>query len=400
MFNSYVIFLISILLISTNYWSQDSLRKDWRARIPINETGFIEFNQYIQYWNVLSLRYTNSDSDPRLDPHIRRGRLGISGRLNEQWLFNASFAYDGVGKDPLTTSAGIPNAEDNQTFFPRDILFTYRHHPLLNITAGYFRPRVGKESIYSSSFNISQEKGFPSYQPRFHITGRGIGRETGMNIGGLVTKSKFSLLYDVGLFDPNHPSIRGNGVIWSPLLAGRTVIMLGDREMTEYLTTYFQSGYGQRKGISVGGSWAYQSRTDLFRNNGLLAAEMQLNWGSLDVVTEYMWMFRETHEFGAYNRTIDNCFVAKASYSWIIKNKTILQLCAMYTGESPDIQFTSGRNNFTGAIYQRQWASGLNWLINRDKLKLGLHISGGTRTTLDNEKGQYLYLNPSVQFMI
>lgn len=362
--------------------------------------GYIELNQYIQYWNVVTLRNADTDVDPRIDPHIRRGRLGLSGRMGDHWLFNASFAYDGIGKDSSTTSAGIPNAEDNQTFFPRDILLTYRAHPLLNFTIGYFRPRAGKESIYSSSFNISQEKGFPSYQPRFHITGRGIGRETGINIGGLMERRNFSWLYDLGFFDANHPNIRGGGPLWSPLFAGRTVFMFGDREMTEYLTTYFQSGYGQRKGISIGGSGAYHAQSNLFRNNGIVAAEFQLNYGPLDVVGEYMWMFRDSPEGGGYRQTIDDCFVIKAAYNIIVQHKSIVQFCVMYSGETPDGYLGTGRNNFTNAIFQRQWATGVNWLVNRDKLKFGLHISGGERTTFDFDRGRFLYVNPSVQVMM
>ncbi len=392
--------LIAVLCFFSTLHAQDSLRTDWRARIPLNDIGFIEVNQYIQYWNVMSLRYTKFDADPRMDTHIRRGRLGVSGRMGEKWLFNASFAYDGIGKDSLTTSAGIPNAEDNQNFFPRDVLLTYRAHPLFNFTIGYFRPRAGKESIYSSSFNISQEKGFPSYQPRFHTTGRGIGRETGVNVGGLLQSKHFSWLYDVGIHDPNHPSIRGGGPIWSPLIAGRTVFMFGDREMKEYLTTYFQSGYGQRKGISIGGSGVYQAKTNLFRNNGFLAAECQVNWGPWDFVGEYIWMFRETQRLNGYKQTVDDCFVAKAAYNVIIQNKSILQFCVMYTGETPDASFDSGRNDQTNSIFQRQWATGVNWLINRDKLKLGLHVSGGERTTFDFERGRYLYINPSIQVMM
>lgn len=391
-----------LLLQSRCFYAQDSLLGDWSARIPINKNnGFLDINQYIQYWNVITLKYADEGNQTRVDPHIRRGRLGVSGRLNDKILFNASFAYDGIGKDSLSTSAGIPNAEDNQTFFPRDILMTYRAHTLFNITIGYFRPRAGKESIYSSSFNISQEKGFPSYQPRFHITGRGIGRETGINIGGLVSGDNFSVLYDVGMFDPTHPSIRGNGTSWSPLLTGRTVLMLGEREMTEYLTTYFQSGYGLRKGASIGGSFAFQPETSLFRNNGFMGIDLQLNWGNLDLIGEYLWMFRESlNSLNEFDQTVDECFVAKAAYNITLKNKQLLQICAMYSGESPDSSLDPLRNLYTNSIFQRQYATGINWLLNRDKLKLGLHFSWGERTNSSSNTGDFMYINPSIQFMM
>ncbi|MBX2945386.1 MAG: hypothetical protein KF725_06100 [Cyclobacteriaceae bacterium] len=159
---------------------------EWRARINLPNRGYLDVNMYIQWWNVVTLDYAGLENNPRYDMFIRRGRLGTSGRIHPKVFFNASFAYDGVGKDSISAAAGVPNAEDNSTFFPRDIFITYEFHKLLNITTGYFRPRAGKESIYSSSFNISQEKSWASFQPRIHMVGRGIGRETGLNIGGLL----------------------------------------------------------------------------------------------------------------------------------------------------------------------------------------------------------------------
>jgi hypothetical protein len=392
--------LCLLWMLSPSIYAQNPLFKDWAARIPISDSGFIEVNQYIQFWNVISLRYSGLEADPRLDPHIRRGRLGVSGRLSSKVLFNASFAYDGVGKDPFTTAAGVPNAEDNTTFFPRDIQMTYRAHPLLNITTGYFRPRAGKESINSSSFCISQEKGLPSFHPRIHITGRGIGRETGINVGGLYTGSSFSLLYDVGIFDPNHPAIRGNGPIWSPLICSRMVFMLGDREMTEYLTTYFQSGFGERKGASVGFSHAYQSRTNLFRNNGFWGTDLQINWGPLDVVGEWLWLYRDSPlNDGSSLRTIDQSYEIKAAWNVPDKWGGAWQFCVMYTGDKSDAMFAQRVNPFTQATPHTQWSGGVNWLLNRNKLKLGLHIANGRRVgngVFDN----YTYLNPSLQFMM
>ncbi len=384
------------------------LQQDWRARVPLNNHGgFLEVNQYLQYWNVVTLRSTAPQFSPRFDSFVRRGRLGVSGRLNEHILFAAGFSYDGIGKDSLTASAGVTNAEDNTTFQLRDVYFLWRKNRIFNVSFGYFRPRVGKESIYSSSFNVSQEKGFPSYQPRFHLVGRGIGRETGLNIGGILDVGRSALLYDVGLFDNNHPDIRGAGPAWSPMVTGRLMLMLGDHEMTEYNLVYFQSGFGLRKGVSIGLNGSYQHLTNRFRNNGMIGADIQINWKQLDLLGEYNLLYRnnltpeETRFKPVQSRfTYDQVYVIKGAWNTLLENKTLLQYCLMYTGEiADDGETTSAINPFTQARTQAQWAAGVNWLINRDRLKLGLHVVTGTVKALaPNER--YTYINPSVQFMM
>ncbi len=327
---------------------------------------------YIQWWNVVTLDYAGLDINPRYDMFIRRGRLGTSGRIHPKVFFNASFAYDGVGKDSLSAAAGVPNAEDNSTFFPRDIFVTYELHRLLNITTGYFRPRAGKESIYSSSFNISQEKSWASFQPRIHMVGRGIGRETGINVGGLLQRKKISILYDVGVFDTNHPLIVGNNTIWSPLFTGRAVFMFGQPEMTQYTLTYFQSGYGLRKGISFGVNGTYQKETERFYDNSVMGVDMQLNYGPFDFLAEYDWLYRKNRSDPTSDQFLvstDRMLTLKAGFNVLRDNGRIWQVVAMFSNEIVDDVFAQQEfNPFTLAQNQYLWEAGVNYLIMRINL--------------------------------
>lgn len=377
-----------------------SLLEDWRARFALPNGGHIDVNLYIQWWNVLSLRFAGYDGPPRYDMFIRRGRLGTTGRITPRIFYNATFAYDGVGKDSLSAAAGVPNAEDNTTFFPRDVFITYSVHPLLNITTGYFRPRAGKESFYSSSFVISQEKSWASFQPRFHLVGRGIGRETGVNVGGLQLWRGFGLLYDVGVFDCNHPRIVGDNSIWTPLLTGRIVAFFGDPEVTEYTLTFVQSGYGQRKGLSIGANAGYQSRTQLFRDNAMVGIDAQLNYGPLDVLFEYNWMYRKNTLNGAgFLPTTDRMLTFKAGWNFLLPGQTILQAVFMYSDERADAQFADRQNPFTGSDAQHVIDIGVNYLLRRDRLKLGLHYFSGAKDVFA-PLAPYRYVNASVQFMM
>jgi len=398
--------LILLWFLSNTLLGKDSdstlhkLAQGHRARTELGNGSYIDLNFYLQWWNVVTLDYAGENLPARYDMFVRRGRLGVSGKLQNKLFYNFSFAYDGVGKDSLSASAGIPNQEDNTTFFPRDIFFCYQFHPLLNLSMGYFRPKAGKESIYSSSFGISQEKSWASFQPRIHIVGRGIGRETGINIGGLLAKKKGGFLYDVGIFDTNHPLIIGDNSLWSPLLTGRFVAYIGDPEYKEYPVTYLQSGYGERKGLSIGINGTYQGETQVFVNNSLLGVDAQLNYKQLDLLFEYNWLLRDSKRFllNPYF-TQDEFLTLKAAWNFIQKNGTIIQPSIMFSSVWVDKTMFQNQNAFTAAISQEVVGLGVNWLISRDKLKLGLHYYTGARYNFTQNQG-YSYINASMQFMM
>lgn len=377
----------------------------WRARINLSDSGFVDFLQYFQLWNVVTLKSAESELAPRLDTYLRRARFGLGGQINSKALFYVGFTYDGIGKDSLSASAGTPNPNDNLTFSIRDAFFTYKFKTLFNLTAGYFRPRAGKESIYTSAFNISQEKGQPSFHPRIHMVGRGIGRETGINLGGFKKGKKNSFLYDVGIFDPNSPIIRGDNSIWSPLFTARAVWMIGDPEIETYQMVYSQSGFMERKGVSFGANATYQKKTSIFKNNMVYGLDAQLNYGPLDFVAEHLWLYRESANVVAPQVTHDKSYVVKGAWNFALPKSQILQLSVMQTATMPDKNFRKeGFNPFTKANLHQEIAGGLNWLIKRNRLKLGLHYVNGKRQFFDKlgigKIGNFSFINPSLQWMM
>ncbi len=396
-------FALYLIMSFVNVLSQPI--PNWRARLQLSDSGFVEFLQYFQIWNTITLKTPFSSSTPRFDTYIRRARFGLGGQISSKASFYASFYYDGIGKDSLTASLGNPNPEDNGKFSVRDVFFTYKFSELLNLTIGYFRPRAGKESIYTSAFNISQEKGQPSFHPRIHMVGRGIGRETGINLGGLALGNKFSLLYDLGIFDPNHPSIVGDNSIWSPLFTARILCMIGDPEMNSYQLVYNQSGMMNRKGLSIGANVTFQKRTSLFRNNMVYGGDFQLNYGSLDLLGEYLWLYRESVVNNTYFITRDNSYVIKGAWNFDLRNGQLLQFSIMHSATTPDKMYNNtGFNPHTKASLHKDFAIGVNWLIVGNRLKLGLHFVESKRHFKNNSgvdsQGIFRYINPSIQWMM
>ena len=107
----------------------------------------IEITQSLQLWDVHTFESLgNQILESRNDLYIRRGRLGVKGYLQKNVSFNVAFAYDGIGRDKNTAGNGSPNPDDNHDFFLWEAFTMWEYKPLLNITAGYFRPQLASTS--------------------------------------------------------------------------------------------------------------------------------------------------------------------------------------------------------------------------------------------------------------
>jgi hypothetical protein len=90
----------------------------------------------------------------------------------------------------------------------------------------------------------------------------------------------------------------------------------------------------------------------------------------------------------------------KGAWNFRLSNGTIVQAVAMYSDEQVDRLFALAHENpFTRALDQYVVEAGVNWLLNRDRLKLGLHYFYGNRPLFGSDSG-YSYVNTSLQFMM
>jgi hypothetical protein len=132
--------------------------------------------QMVQVWNVYTIDNGTTGYDARNDVYIRRGRIGVKGKLAKNIKFKVWFAYDNLGKDPYSASTGGKNYETNakvkinnktykvkgltnREFYIWDAIWTWvADKEWANISIGYFRPQVGKESITTAFKVISFQK--------------------------------------------------------------------------------------------------------------------------------------------------------------------------------------------------------------------------------------------------
>lgn len=361
--------LIGLLLMGIVYNSCIAQEKDSsrfeliKLNIPKTE---LSVSQIIQLWDVFSLlNEDDPDASRRNTIFIRRGRIALKGTAFEKIDFKVQVAYDGVGKDQKLVHFGSSNEfEYNSIFVLWDAYFTYRFTKWFNATFGYFRPQVGRENITSAVYIVDFEKALTNSLPRLHMVGRGNGRESGMNIGGLLGAGFFHINYNLGLFNGTSERIMGSGMIWNPLLSGRLALSIGDPEMEEYGLQYYQSYYGKRKGITIAYNQTYQGETEVFEKNIVRGVDVLLNYGPLDFIAEYDHLVRDTLNGNETMRSLDQVYSLKAYYNMIIFQKRLLTAGYSYT------ESFEGEEQLFHDI-------GANLLFYEDKLKIGFHYIWG-----------------------
>ncbi|WP_224995837.1 porin [Cesiribacter sp. SM1] len=368
----------------------------------------IEITQSLQLWNVYTFESLGEqEQESRNDLYIRRGRLGVKGKLQENIAFNVAFAYDGIGRDKETAGNGSPNPDDNHDFFLWEAFVAWTHKPMLNLAAGYFRPQVGREHMTAAFKTPSFEKSLSNFQPRAHTIARGTGRELGLNLGGLHKASGWSFNYNIGLFDMSGEKLTGDGAASLPMLASRVAFTLGDPEMEKWGLGYTHSYYGKRKGITLGLNSTYQGETQVFKRNSFYGADLLANWGGWDFTVEYDWLYRnsflpvENSDLDEQQTasTTDKVYTYKLGYNFELKNGKVLQAAAMYSGQqASEFGDTWGQNSLTGATDQKVYDVGLNYLLNKDKLKLSMHYVWGDRMDKTPEH-RYAYLGTGFQYL-
>lgn len=368
----------------------------------------IRITQSFQLWNIHTIESVgNQASERKNDLYIRRGRIGVNGTVVSNLSFNLIFAYDGIGRNKNTAGRGKPNPDDNREFFLFEAQAMWKYHSLLNITAGYFRPQVGREQMTAPFRTTSFEFSMSNFQPRAHLVGRGSGREVGVNVGGLYKTSGWSLNYNIGLFDISSKKLVGEGASSLPMLTSRLALSLGDPEMEKYGLGIKQSYYGQRKGITFALNGSYLGETELLESNSVYGGDVLANFGPVDFVFEYDWLFRASileQENTDLNEqiivpTTDQVYTYKLAYNFLLKNGKVLQAAAMYSGQlANDYGDTAGFNTLTGASDHQVYEVGLNYLLDKDNLKLNMHYVWGERT--DKMPGHlYAFFGTGFQYL-
>jgi Phosphate-selective porin O and P len=326
--------------------------------------------------------------DNRLNTQLRRGRLGVEGQPYQNLSFNITTAIDLVGKDVLSATQG--NGNNGAAPFI-NILNAYIQWKLLHqkdalhLTAGYFLPQIGRESITPALRSTSMEKAWSQNYLRRQLTGTGQGRAAGLNIGGLLLNAdqKLGWSYDLGLFNPVYETYNGNsaGEKFSPLFVGRAVLHIGDPEFEKYGLKHKINYMGKRKGLSLALAAAYQGENEVFKKQVAIGTDLLFNWGALNLDGEWTFLSRtgKQNSDSAFKEeeVHSNTGYLRLSYNLPLPKDRILEPVVMlmqFNGAMDSTAQTQAAavHAFSGKDYT--YDVGLNYYLNPD-FKLSLHYT-------------------------
>ncbi len=390
-----ILLLAIFMALSAHSQTDTSKVRQWLTR---NERFVPEFKTMVQFWALYStdMKVFDADQkrydpvDDRLNLMLRRARFVVSGEPYRNLKYTVAFYYDQIGRDILASGVGGPNKADPGAGV-WDAFFQWKisKNESLNLVGGWFRPQMQRESITSGWATNSFEKSMSQNYVRNHMVGTGPGRAMGVNLGGLtqwnmVVVKKATLNYNLGIFNPVTTALSGAsaGEKFSPLLAGRLSLSLGDPEMSSYGIGYDINFFNEREGGSFDFNFSTQGETDLFKSSRAYGPGLLFNFGPLNLDGEWIWMEREgerTLENGSLRR-----FTSTSSTGHVrvgtnipagkfVVEPTIMvmqfngAMDAAGQADAAAVKHSSGR--------ETTFDIGLNWYLDEKRLKVMLHYT-------------------------
>jgi hypothetical protein len=379
----------------------------------------IEPYAQLQGWAVHSLnRASQNDSDPGLDGNeartnffFRRARLGFRSRPYKDLSYTLSLYYDNAGHDSLanTRASTLPVTSSGRstdvTKTPAavglwDSFLTWKasSSDIAHLTFGYFRPQISRESI-TAAFNVNSFEKAPSQNyVRQAVIGRGFGRATGINLGGMKHEEKFGINYNVGIFNKvttgdkytpsgaTAPVTLGEtqGSENSLVYVGRVAFTFGDAEMEKYGLGYNINYFGKRKGITVAVNGSTQDSTPIYRSNKVIGGDILFNYGAWNIDGEYFYIYYKGDGMDKEARSRTGHF--RIGHNFFLNNGTVIEPAAMVSGF-----FGEENAEFTGrdTVYD----VGVNWYLDQNRYKFYLHyvMQDGDGSNLVHKDGSTGY---------
>lgn len=372
-----------------------STARKWLSK---NERFKPKIKTTIQLWSLYSMGMEVFDEklkkyepvDDRLNIYLRRARLAIAGEPYKNLRYTAVFFYDQTGRDILASNTGSSNKSSPSV----NIRDAYLHWKVsrdesLNLIGGWFCPQMQRENITTAWAVTSFEKSMSVSYVRNYLAGTGLGRAPGLNLGGLknwelASLGQLALNYNFGLFNPVAAGLSGAsaGKQFSPLLAGRVSLSLGDPEMTRYGISYRINYFSERKGVSLDFNFSTQGETDLFRSSRAFGPGLLLNWGPLNLDGEYIWMTRQASRvmetgsiryFDIAASTGHLRLGANIPVGRFVIEPTVMvmqfrgAMDAIGQADAAAVELASGR--------ETTFDAGLNWHLDDQNLRLMLHYT-------------------------
>lgn len=343
----------------------------------------------MQGWAVHSFnRAAQIESDPGLDGvdqrtnfFFRRARLGFRGRPYKDLTYVVSLYYDNAGHDSLaaTRASTLPSTSNGRStdvtkgvatvgLWDTYLSWKISENDMIHFTGGYFRPQISRENMIAA-FNVNSFEKAPSQNYiRQSVIGRGFGRASGINVGGLTHNDGFGFNYNIGIFNKvttgggNLGETQGdeNSLVY----VGRAAFTFGDPEMEKYGISYASNFFGKRKGLTVALNGATQDRTPTYKGNKVVGADVLFNWGPLNIDGEMFYIYKKAQGMSGYSRARTGHF--RMGWNFFLENGTVLEPSFMTS-----VFYGEGKSDYTGR--DNVYDFGLNWYLDQNKYKFYVH---------------------------
>lgn len=356
--------------------------------LPKNGKYLPEVKAFVQLWAIHStgMEVYNTTSkqyeavDDRFNVSLRRARVAFSGEPYSGLRYNAVLMYDQTGRDILSSGVGAFNKADPSVgILDAFVQWRIGKTEALNLVGGWFRPQVQRESITGAWATNSFEKSMSQNYLRNHLVGTGLGRAAGLNLGGVLTKNKLSLNYNLGVFNPVTASLSGGsaGKKYAPLLVGRASLSIGDLEMQKYGISYDINFFNNRNGVSLDFNLARQGETEQFQSTAAYGPGLLLNWGPLNFDGEWMFLERESRDSLGSFTAEDGTGHLRLGLN-VPTGKFVLEPVFMvmkFKGGTDAKEQANAAALMMSAGEETTFDAGVNWYLDGKNLKLALHYT-------------------------
>ena len=321
----------------------------------------------IELWGLYATSGNDTESSQfqRTDMMFRRFRLGAKGNPYTWVKFAFQLSLDRLGEDVYIPVKGSYKGINLWNAYVT--LKALPNSELLNVHVGYYWAGISREFITSPYSSGSFDKTRANWFLRHFITGKGNGIEGGIGAGGLKKWHNFGIAYRLGVFEPQAFISEQYA---DKLYTGRFMLSIGQAEQTSYKFMLPGNQWRKRKGITIGvGAFTQKngmvSDSLFFNKSCAYGADVLFNYKGLRIDGEYFMFTRVADGLDSFYGSQAHI---RLGYSLVIANKYFEPVISYdrYVGE--------GNGQLYGFIgFDETWDIGINWYLNKDKLKLALH---------------------------
>ncbi|MBN1117381.1 MAG: hypothetical protein JXA77_09270 [Bacteroidales bacterium] len=320
----------------------------------------------------------------RADVLFRRFRLGAKGSPYNWLGYSFQISLDRLGEDSYAatkSSCSGPNIWN--AYISAKLL---QKSDLLYLNAGYYWAVISRETQYSSWAVGSFDKTRADWYLRDFTTGRGNGIESGIGIAGIKNFNKFGISYLLNTFEP---SAFLSSEYASRLYTGRLMVSFLESEFPKYSYLLCGNQWRKRTGVTLGFGASTQSNgkindTLFYTKSNTFGADILINYVGLSIDGQYYLLSRSAESLTDFEGAL---WHIRMAYTFET-GKTFFEPCISYEnyeGTGPNSIYTYTGEDETLDI-------GVNWYLNKDKLKLALHYIYQNATVSTNV-GDYYGVN-------